>query len=1624
MNLEQETWEVINSYFRDIPNYLVRHHVDSYNDFIHNKIPQIMKNFHKTPPYVLIDREDRNTIYEIKIYWGGKTHDRYKIARPTIINYPSGESRQLFPNEARLKNITYGFDFFFDVDIEYSMHRGDQQILSKEPSVYSESLRDIYLGKIPIMLRSDLCVLSNANSELLHQMGEDKYDLGGYFILDGAEKIIVSQERKAENIVFLNTIPQTSGNEKYTHTAEVKCVSDDAFANARTVRLQLESRGGAITIRLGQERPLLQENQKRDVPLFIMFRALGIESDKDILEYIIGNLDGELAEKMMDLLRPSILDPFILSDEIYDKERAETYLVKLPSRAQQSDRKDVVASFSEVIKSKKTLLSYLYNTFNESLFPHISSTTGDINKAKAYYLGYVTRRLLLLRLGLVKDTERDNFTNKRIDLSGFLLSTLFRDAFEQVIYYARVETNRFYNNNSKEFSGEDRITSLINDTNITTIFDRDVFKKNFNGALKIGTIGQKKGIVQALDRKARNLTIAHLRRIIDNVAGGRVTIPRRRLHASQYGCVCPVETPEGGKVGLNKGLALISHITFGTPARTIINNFLLSEGLEVLDDLTPKEVQTLCKIFVNGNWVGCHRNPELLMHIFKLYRRNGLINIFISFAWERSINEIQIFTDGGRFVRPLYIIENNNILIQPRHIREIKTGNLTFTDLVSGFRKRTEPYNYYDSDVKPLSLLGLNKSDTLYLDKLEETQAIVEYIDCQEFDTTLLSIGFNIDHASLQRITHVELHPSMMLSFNANLLPFGDHNLSARTIFASKYVKQGISTYAMNFNSRIDTSTQILNYAQRPLVQSRLQNIINHDKLGQGLNIFVAIASYNYNQEDAIVGNRSSVDMGLFHTTHYKQYSDMEMRDPKTGEENRFYNPLYKDEMPQYPPDLIPSKGLNYGKIDKWGLPKKGEIIKKDDVVICKYIKTRNELNEDIPRDMSTTTILGTEGGLIDAVYTWQTNPEGDRAVKVRICKNLPPIMGDKFASRCAQKGTFGITLQRQDMPYTEDGIIPDFVLDPGSYPKRMTVSQFIEIMFGNLASELGFITSFNPFEIVDTEQINNIMEDMLGFSSYGDRILYNGYTGEQMDVKIFSGCIYYQRLPYLVCDKINFRTGGHRENGIPVPGGLYTVKERQSVQGRANGGGLKFGEMERDALIAHGIWCFIKEAYIEKCDKFIIQVSVKTGSIAIANPEKGLFYDNQADGVVSYHLLEGVGSKGLTPDRIIGLNLYNQKTTDYVNLVVPYTFKLLIQEMEGMMIQVRFDVSRLKKMIAKSNEPGNITELTEDMIDDMMDGDNINDESDYEMDDYMEEPEDQEGGSSEDDASESSKANETNYDSESDNSDSGDNSNDSNDSTGDNSNDSNDSTGETSDGEPHANNSSTSNNSMLSMQPVQPLQSNNNPIMPATPPSFQLNNPSFGQQSQLLNQQFGQQSNQQSILPPNSVAVDHLQGSSEEVDLSQYGGVKPDFDVLERSDDKAIENLNAQLLGIQTGGDEKLEQAKQIGIQHTLSNNQQPMQYPQQSMQYQQVNQMGGMPPVQQGLNFSFGQQPSIQVAPRPQLTEGMQPLSRQMGGATQQPPQKQVSFNNDIKVIELDTKISEGFLYSGSKNLDPFGQ
>jgi DNA-directed RNA polymerase II subunit RPB2 len=363
VNIEKDTWDVIYSYFRDTPDYLVKHHLDSFNDFITAKIPIIFKSFGKST-FVRSDITD-NYVYETNVYFGGRDFAGFYISKPVLFDHASSKIKQLYPNEARLKNLTYGADVFYDVDIEFSMRetKTNKYIYQNVKIPTTNFLKKMFLGTIPVMLKSCLCVLQNALPELLYQMGEASNDVGGYFIIDGHEKVIMSQERKSENRVFLES---TDSNSKYSHIAEIKSVPLESFQLARTTRIQME-RTGMITIRLGQDKPFLIQKEGRDVPLFTMFRFLGVESDKDIIKYICYDMDSELASVMMSHLLPSINDPFVVNEQIFDQQSAINYLDSRTRSAQME------GEFSEILKNEESRVSFLMKTIYETFLPHLGN---------------------------------------------------------------------------------------------------------------------------------------------------------------------------------------------------------------------------------------------------------------------------------------------------------------------------------------------------------------------------------------------------------------------------------------------------------------------------------------------------------------------------------------------------------------------------------------------------------------------------------------------------------------------------------------------------------------------------------------------------------------------------------------------------------------------------------------------------------------------------------------------------------------------------------------------------------------------------------------------------------------------------------------------------------------------------------------------------------------------------------------------------------------------------------------------------------------------------------------------------------------------------------------------------
>lgn len=1302
-NLETEAWDIINSYFTENPNWLARHQLDSYNDFVSHKMPLIFKNVNKTSAF-MFDKLDGDITYQVDIYLGGKEANRFKIAPPTIYDSNTQLMRPMYPNEARLKNLTYGFDVFVDMELEYTSKKNGEVIFENAKLPETEFLKNIYLGKIPIMVHSNMCSLNKIPREALPEFGESQYEPGGYFIVDGREKVFLSQERKVENTIILSVL----NDNKYTYSAEVKSVNDEAFENARSNKLLVEN-PGSITFIVGMEdKPFIQPVEGRHTPLFILFRLLGIESDMDIMKMIVGDIKSELGVKLCELLRPCAHDPLITKFHVYDRQSAEKYMEPLTSRSKTniSNQQDQLA---ELNKNKINRLSWLYDTIRENVLPH----TGPDFLNKAYYLAHMTRRLLLRTLDMEKDTDRDSFLNKRIDTCGHLMASLFKECLRQgFMYNARREIESIYELNGNTFLGKN-IINIVHQDNYYKVFNFKVFMDGsgptipgFMSSLKRGKIGMKAGVIQALDRINYYAYVSHIRRLNDPVLGGRVQDKQRYLHNTHFGYLCPAETPEGQSVGLRKALALLTTITIGYPSNQLIE-FCHKNGVIALKYLKVLDTHTMTKVFINGNWIGCCMAPAPMIDKFRLMRRNGLINHTTSIAWHTERGEVYICSDTGRLVRPLLIIgSGNELLIQPEDVKEILSGKKTFSDLCTtrAVRKDGSKRNFTDLEILKPEVLDISSRDPELLDKLRASQSVMEYIDLNEMDTLLLAKDLSYNQASKNHYTHVDLHPAVIMGAMVQTSPSVHHGQGGKYFGHSKHIKQSVSQYTDNFMHRIDTSAHLLHNPEKPIIQTRMTGVMNHDHIGTGNNIIVAIAYYNgYNQEDGIIGNQTALDLGLYDSSYYKMYEEIEKQDEKTGMSEHFFNPKYIDSNEEFAGDggvpeslALKPDDKHHEHLDKFGFAKEGAYLEKGDILIGKYLKAKTQEGQTEYVGMSTHVKDDNVGSYVDKVFTCTTNAAGNRLCKIRTCQHRKPQHGDKFASRNGQKGTFGLLMPREDLPFTTDGVVPDIIVHPSAYPKRMTLNQLIELIYGTLAVECGFYGVANGLDTFDTETINEVLCDKLGLSYYGDRVLYNGIYGEQMDVAIFMGPIFYQRLKLQVQDKINARPSGVRQDGVPVPGASYTVRERAVVSGRANGGGIKIGEMERDALIAHGVSGFINERDMVRGDKFYVFVSTVNGEIAIANHEKNIYFDSMADGPLSYHLEDGTGQGKRS---ILGLNTLKKRQTGFVRIAIPYAMKLLIHELNGLGMRLRLQ-PRIVKLLVDREASGHMDDLLLQMQD------------------------------------------------------------------------------------------------------------------------------------------------------------------------------------------------------------------------------------------------------------------------------------------------------------------------------------
>ncbi len=1079
--MEKNNHLIVKRYLQD--HSLVSSNITSYNDFIKTRIQEIANE---------ISGSIENSDYEISL-------GKIEIGKPNIIE-ADGSSSLIMPYEARLRNLTYSAPVHVELTVK------------KEDQIDSEIVE---IGRIPVMVKSDICNTSGLSEEDLIQQYEDPRDPGGYFIINGNERVMVMAEDLAENQPFIEN--DKTGNPALR-----------LFSLRGTYRIPVlisENKEGIISVSF---------SRFRDIPAVVLLKALGLTKESDIAKYV-GRESDDIIVNLYEFVN------------IATKEDAMMY----------------IAEKANLQGTKKEILDRVKQRIDSFLLPHMGQGKEDRMK-KAITLCKLIKQFLIAKSNPDLRTFKDHYANKRVRLSGDLLASLFRVNLGILIRDIQYSLQK--SQKRKKFSS------------LKVISKSTLFSHRIESAIATGSwVGERSGITQNMDKTNYLAIISQLQRVSSMLPSEQENFQARTLDPTHYGRFCPIETPEGTEIGLRKNLAILSKVS--TMVGTNENEFtkeLEKIGLDI-------EGIDGADVFFNGAFLGCVENVDEFVGNAREKRRRGEFPVQMSIRNYSEFNTIILSTESGRVLRPVIIAENGAPRLTDQHLIQVELGELKWEDLVS--------------------------------------QGIVEYLDAAEEENALVALrkeDLTTEH------THLEIDSMDLFGVVTSLVPYGNHNQSSRLNRGSKTQKQALGIYAANYLARIDTDVSVLQYPQKPIVRSFVYDTLNTYPAGQ--NLIVAIMTHEgYNMEDALVFNKGSVDRGVGRSFYFRPYSAVEMN----------YSGGLKDEIAVPEKDssgykmessyrLLENDGIIYPEADA------GE----SDVLIGKmsppkFLSEAREISVRTKKE-SSVTMRQEEKGIVESVFVTE-DEEGNKIVQIKTRYHRIPELGDKFATSHGQKGVIGAIVPEEDIPFTSRGIKPDVIFNPHGLPSRMTVGYLMELLAGKVGALRGETVDGTPFSGESKTELETQLKDM-GFRFDGKETMYNGITGKKMEVKIFVGDLYYLKLKYMVGNKIHARASGK-----------IALLTRQPVEGRARGGALRLGEMEQEALVAHGASLLLKERY--DSDKIILNICSHCGSIAVE--------DNIRNKIVC----PICGSEEAEP------------------VEISYAFKLLLEELQGLHIHTKFSL-------------------------------------------------------------------------------------------------------------------------------------------------------------------------------------------------------------------------------------------------------------------------------------------------------------------------------------------------------------
>jgi len=1090
---------------------IARQHLNSFDEFLENGLQAIIDETN------IIEIE--NAEYPYKIQLG-----KIKLKEPRIMEL-DGSITRINPAEARLRNVSYVAPFYIEASVVE-----DGKILETKP---------IHIGDIPIMVKSTGCLLRNFSEQKLIDQGEDSNDPGGYFIINGSERVIVGLEDLSYNKIIADE--ERVGGKK---VFKAKVYSSIVGYRAK---LELILKDDGLVVAKIPGSPV-------DIPVVILIRALGLESDKDIADTV------SLVDRVQDRLESSF--------EKTDVTTSKDAIVYMSKRIAPG----MLEEFQ--IKRAETLLDW-------GLLPHLGKLP-EHRKEKAQFLGEAICKLLEVQLGWIETDDKDHYGNKVIKFAGQMLADLFRTAFRNLVRDMKYQLER---------SGQKRGINAV-----AAAIRPGIISDKLNNAIATGNWGRGRvGVTQLLDRTNYLSTISHLRRVQSPLSRTQPNFEARDLHSTHFGRICPSETPEGSNCGLVKNLALSAIISVSAPSEEIIEKLFDSQVIhfsEVKSDV--KKLGT--KIFVDGKLIGYHKDGEKLVENLREMRRTSRIHEHIGISLHQpeepeATKRLYVNCNAGRVLRPLIIIKDGKSTLTVELLDKISKKLISWIDLIK--------------------------------------MGVIELVDANEEENCYITF----DDKQIKKFTHLEIYPSSILGAGASIIPYPEHNQSPRNTYESAMAKQSLGFSSPMMNTSTYVRQHLMLYPQTPIVTTQAMGLLGLDKRPAGQNCVVAVLPFDgYNIEDAIVLSKATVDRGLGRTFFYRIY-ESEAKQYPGGMRDNFEIPNSEENIRGY-------KGeKSYRLLEEDGIIASESNVTGGDILIGKtspprFMEEFREFEVQGPYRRDTSVALRpSESGVVDTIVMTQSN-EGGKMFKVRIRDMRIPEIGDKFASRHGQKGVLGILAKNEDLPYTADGVTPDVLINPHAFPSRMTVGMMLESITGKAAALRGKKFDGSAFVGEKLSEVREIMESS-GFKYSGKEKMYDGRTGKPFPVDVFIGVVYYQKLHHMVADKIHARARGQVQ-----------MLTKQPTEGRARGGGLRFGEMERDCIIAYGASMILKDRLLDESDKTSIFICERCGLLAYHDIKQRRY------------LCRVCGDKA-----------------EISSASVAYAFKLLLQEMQSLNIAPRLMV-------------------------------------------------------------------------------------------------------------------------------------------------------------------------------------------------------------------------------------------------------------------------------------------------------------------------------------------------------------